>query len=75
MGFFAMKPDFEKMSKAELKAYVLAHKNDNEAFYQLVDRWKAETKDRVGYPYPKTSEEIAIMEEAIQERIRQIKES
>lgn len=33
-----MKPDFAAMSKAELKAYVLAHRNDNGAFYVLADR-------------------------------------
>ncbi len=69
-----MKPDFDKMSKAELKAYILAHKDDNDAFYQLVDRWKIETKDSVGYPYPKTSEELTLMEEVLRERIRQIEE-
>jgi hypothetical protein len=74
MGLFAMKPDFDQMTKAELKAYVLA-KNDDEAFYKLVDHWKVETKERVGYPYPKTSEELTLMEKTIQERIRQIEES
>jgi hypothetical protein len=42
-----MKPDFNSMSKAELKAYVLAHRNDNEAFYTLVNRYEADSKDQV----------------------------
>ncbi|MDV2998939.1 MAG: hypothetical protein N5P05_000545 [Chroococcopsis gigantea SAG 12.99] len=28
MGLFAVKPDFDNTSEAELKAYILAHKED-----------------------------------------------
>ena len=38
------KPDFKTMSKAELRAYVLLHPDDNEAFYELSDRIKANAK-------------------------------
>jgi hypothetical protein len=38
------KPDFKMMSKAELRAYVLQHPNDEEAFYELSDRIKANAK-------------------------------
>ena len=38
------KPDFKVMSKAELRAYVLQHPEDNEAFYELSDRIKANAK-------------------------------
>jgi hypothetical protein len=33
-----MKPDFDTMGIAELRAYLLAHRNDDEAFYNLADR-------------------------------------
>lgn len=33
-----MKPNFEAMSKAELRDYVLEHRNDTEAFHALADR-------------------------------------
>jgi hypothetical protein len=33
-----MKPDFEMMSKAELRTYVLENRNDREAFEALADR-------------------------------------
>jgi hypothetical protein len=33
-----MKPDFNAMTKAELRAYVLAHRQDQEAFQALADR-------------------------------------
>ncbi|MEG4805635.1 hypothetical protein QUB63_34135 [Microcoleus sp. ARI1-B5] len=32
------RPNFQTMSKQELRAYVLAHREDNEAFYAFVDR-------------------------------------
>ncbi|NQE33927.1 DUF6887 family protein [Microcoleus asticus] len=32
------KPNFQAMSRKELRAYVLAHREDNEAFYALADR-------------------------------------
>ncbi len=38
------KPDFKIMPKAELRAYVLQHPDDNEAFYELSDRIKANAK-------------------------------
>ena len=33
-----MKPDFTAMSRKELRAYVLAHRDDEEAFFAYVDR-------------------------------------
>jgi len=67
-----MKPDFNSMSKAELKAYVLAHRNDDEAFYKLVDRYKADSKDQVWHPCPKTPEEWEKVPELIQEQIEKL---
>lgn len=67
-----MKPDFDNMSKANLRAYVLAHRDDNEAFYKLVDRLKADSKDQVWYPCPKTPEDWAKVPELIQEQLRKL---
>ena len=36
------KPNFQEMSRKELHAYVLAHRDDQEAFYTYVDRLHAE---------------------------------
>ncbi len=38
------KPNFKVMSKAELKQYVLEHRDDDEAFYELSDRIAANAK-------------------------------
>ena len=37
-SFYQMKPNFEIMSKAELRAYVLKHKEDKEALRALMSR-------------------------------------
>lgn len=36
------KPNFQTMSRQELHAYVLAHREDQEAFYAYVDKLHAE---------------------------------
>ncbi|MDZ7962388.1 MAG: hypothetical protein RMY34_31745 [Aulosira sp. DedQUE10] len=60
-----MKPDFDSMSITELRAYILSHRNDDEAFYKLADRLEASSKDTDLYPIPDTPENIAIMEAGI----------
>ena len=37
-----MKHNFEAMSRAELRSYILEHRDDDEAFYAYVDKSKAE---------------------------------
>jgi CBS domain-containing protein len=68
-----MKPNFETMNKAELKTYVLEHRDDLEAIRYLfrippgveVKRYPPVCTEE-GLPI---EENIRIMEEAIQERI------
>lgn len=67
-----MKPDFDTMSKAELRAYFIAHRDDQEAFYKLVDRLKADSKNQVRHLFPKTLEDVAKVQELIQEKIRNL---
>lgn len=38
------KPDFRSMSNEELRKYVLEHREDDEAFYELSDRIKENGK-------------------------------
>ncbi|BAU10040.1 hypothetical protein LEP3755_05200 [Leptolyngbya sp. NIES-3755] len=37
-----MKPDFSAMSRKELRAYLLDHREDEEAFFAYVDRSEVE---------------------------------
>lgn len=69
-----MKPDFSKMSKTELKAYVLEHRDDLEAIRHLFSRRNQENRrfpplSKNGIPI---EENINIMKVAIQERLEEI---
>ena len=52
-----IKPNFDAMNKAELRAYVIKHQEDQEAFYALVARLTADSNS-VTYPASMTPEEI-----------------
>jgi hypothetical protein len=68
-----MKPDFDTMSIAELRTYLLAHRTDDEAFYKLADRLELNSDNSELYPMPDTSENIAIMEAAIQGQVEKLR--
>lgn len=63
-----MNPKFDLMSREELKAYLLAHRDDLEALDALVNR-RSPDAEATWYPAPLTEETIRITEEAIQRRI------
>jgi hypothetical protein len=65
------KPNFNAMSKAELRAYVIAHQDDREAFYALCDRLTANPSS-VKYPASMTPDEI---HQAVLEHIQQKQKS
>jgi hypothetical protein len=69
-----MKPDFDTMSTTELRAYLLAHRDDDDAFYKLADRLEANSEGTKLYPCPDTPENTLIMEQAIQEYVRNLEE-
>ncbi|MBE9207957.1 hypothetical protein IQ244_15775 [Nostoc sp. LEGE 06077] len=59
------KPNFAAMSKSELKAYLLKHRNDTEAFHALMDKITSEP-NQTFY----TFEEVEKLEELIEDRRR-----
>lgn len=67
-----MKPDFDTMSLVELRAYLLSHRNDDEAFYKLADRLEASPDGADLYPVPDTPETIALMEAVIREQVQKL---
>jgi hypothetical protein len=66
-----MKPNFEQMSRAELKAYVLAHRDDDQAFQVLLKRRNPDDT-ATWYPPPLDEEGVRIMEEAFRKKIQEI---
>ncbi len=65
--------DFDTMSRSELRAYVLEHRNDPEAFYRLTDRLKHENQESVWY-VPQTQADVDQVQALIKEQIRPIEE-
>ncbi|GET42439.1 DUF6887 family protein [Microseira wollei] len=52
-----MKPDFKAMSRKELRAYILKHRDDDEAFYAYMDKLEAEAT-WVEFPAPKSIDDL-----------------
>lgn len=61
-----MKPDFSKMSRQELRAYVLAHREDDDAIEALIKRGNPHTPK---YPFPQTEEDFREMEEILNRKL------
>ena len=66
------KPNFDKMIRAELKAYVLAHRDDDEAFHAFLSKPVIRSGP---YPAPLDEEGVKIMEEAFRKKIQEIENS
>jgi hypothetical protein len=64
-----MRPDLEAMTRTELRAYVIAHPKDSEAFYFWADGAKPISPI---YPAANTPEEIAEMERIMREKIEEL---
>jgi hypothetical protein len=63
-----MTPNFTTMSISALRAYVLAHREDEAAFQTLIDRLKVNATG-VKYPCPNTPEAIVLTQQAIREKL------
>ncbi|HEY9654028.1 MAG TPA: hypothetical protein V6C50_00925 [Crinalium sp.] len=61
-----MKPDFESMSKADLRAYVLKNREDLEAVRSLMSR---RSPHAVRYDFPDTEEGQEQMREVLRRKI------
>ena len=69
-----MKPGFNTMTKAELRAYVVAHPNDQAAFYAFVDRFTSEASPET-FAMPQSQAEMEEVTKLIQQKVEQMKTS
>jgi hypothetical protein len=67
-----IKPDLKSVTKAELRAYVIAHPEDKDAFRIFVDRFTAEAPPET-FAVPRSEAEIAEIDNLIQQRVQQSK--
>ena len=61
------KPDFAKMTRSDLKKYIIAHRTDDEAIQELFFHRRNPNATR--YPAPLDPESIRITEEAIRDKV------
>ena len=61
-----MKPDFSSMTLQELRAYVLTHREDDEAIEALIKRGNPNSPK---YPFPQTDEDLQKMAEILQKKL------
>jgi hypothetical protein len=69
-----MNPDFDTMTKGELRAYVIAHPDDQSAFHLFVDRFTAEASPEM-FNIPNSNAEVKEVEILIQQKLAQLKMS
>lgn len=60
------KPDFSRMSRQELKTYILAHRDDDEAIEALI---RMGNPNSPVYPFPQTDEDLKAMEEILKRKL------
>ena len=67
-------PDFQVMSRRELRAYVLQHRDNLQAVRALIDRSIAKSSGVV-YPAPKSVEDLSHFSQLLEEAGREQKNS
>jgi hypothetical protein len=60
------KPNFSQMTRQELRKYVLAHRDDDEAIEALI---KMGNPNSPVYPFPQTDEDLKAMEEILKKKL------
>jgi dephospho-CoA kinase len=69
-----IQPDFNSMTKVELRAYVIAHPSDITAFHAFVDRFASEAASEV-HDIPRSNAEVEEVETLIRQKLEQLKVS
>jgi hypothetical protein len=67
-----MNPDFNAMTKGELRAYVISHPDDLSAFHTFVDRFTADAPPET-FDLPNSSADFQQVEVLIQQKLEQLK--
>jgi hypothetical protein len=69
-----MNPEFNTMTRGELRAYVIAHPDDLSAFHTFVDRFTAEASSAM-FDIPNSNADVKEVEILIQQKLEQLKTS
>ena len=60
------KPDLSKMNRQELRAYILAHREDDEAISALIERGNPNSPK---FRFPETEEDLRDMDEILKRKL------
>ncbi|NEU77440.1 hypothetical protein PI95_034530 [Hassallia byssoidea VB512170] len=60
------KPDFSRMTRQELRAYVLAHREEDDPIEALIKRGNPNSPK---YPFPQTDEDFREMEQILKKKL------
>jgi hypothetical protein len=66
--------DFTAMSKAELRAYIVANPKDDSAFDVFVDRFSINAPPTEVYGFPKSMDDIKQMEDIFRKKLERSEE-
>jgi hypothetical protein len=69
-----IKPDLKSVTKTELRAYIIAHPEDKDAFRIFVERFTAEAPSET-FSVPQSKAEVEDVENLIRQRVQQSKMS
>jgi hypothetical protein len=61
-----MKPDFTQMTHQVLRAYILAHRDDDDAIEALIERRNPNSPK---YRFPQSDEDLREMEEILKKKL------
>ncbi|OUL29852.1 hypothetical protein BV372_22400 [Nostoc sp. T09] len=65
-GLTMTKPDFSRMTRQEMRAYILVHRDDDEAIEALIKRGDPNSPK---YRFPQTDEDLREMEEILKRKL------
>ncbi|MDY7008495.1 MAG: hypothetical protein SWX82_32385 [Cyanobacteriota bacterium] len=69
-----IEPNFNSMNKTQLRAYIIAHPDDNKAFYTFVDRFTSEAPTET-FDIPKSIAEVEEVDILIRKKLEQLKKN
>ncbi|MBW4601640.1 MAG: hypothetical protein KME29_19225 [Calothrix sp. FI2-JRJ7] len=67
------KPDFNKMTRQEIRAYLLANRDDDDATDEAIDVLVKTGNFSEKYPYPQTDEDLKNMNEILKNYLKKSK--
>jgi hypothetical protein len=66
------KPNFQEMSRQELRSYILVNREDDDAIAEIIHR--IEAGNAPTHSYPRTEEDLRAMQEILREKLERNQE-